>query len=119
MQIAFFPQPHIESMVCKITLDHPFAVQRLYEALKDGRLDPGPYAYLDGEIDDDGVSWINAEIEGTNWIGVDATEEANEVNLSMGLKYDPLDGTLGPIMDPEAYWLDFLAPMKKVLAIVQ
>lgn len=122
LALSFNPQFHYEQMALMITTDAKDIVRKLFAAIEDGRLKQGHYDYLDGElVDDDGVSWINAEVRVGNWdwAWIGANDDTGEIYISTGLKYDPLDGVAGPITDADAYWLDFVEPLRQVLKIIQ
>lgn len=119
MDFRFVAHVHFEQMVLRIRTNATDITRKLFEAVKDGRIDHGPYDYLDGEIDENGVSWVNAETWfNGRWYGLGANDDEGDLYISTGLHYDPLDGTAPPVTDPEAYWLDFLQPLRKLLAIL-
>ena len=122
MNFHFVANHSFEQMVLKVTTDATDVVAKLFAAVRDGKIDHGPFQITDGDcaVDDDGVSWVNAEtwIDG-HWVGIGADDADGAIYLTVGLKTDGLDYTAPLITDPEAYWMDFIAPLRKLYAIIR
>lgn len=97
-------------------------LKKLYGAIHAGTLKAEPMDFwmsdLSGDyhdMDDDGIAWIHVIINGGYDFRVGVTDA--ELFLDRLLDFDPLDGT-APIMDLDHYWFEFVAPLKKLLGIV-
>lgn len=88
------------------------AIAKLSDAIKSDVLTDGPYECLD----DEHRSWINCvgTVAGEK-IYIWADEEEGKVIVSINARFE-LDGTRNP--DAASYWPEFVAPMRKILQIL-